>query len=225
MKARIGITPQYDNYLGNLKISPFYSQAIEQSGGIPFILPYTRDQKQIEEIVDSLDGVLFSGGTNISPARYGESAQENCGDIEFERDMFELALCKNATEKNKSILGICRGCQLIAVSAGGSLIQHIENHNQLQDKHISSHTVEISKDSLLFDILNTEKTDVNSFHHQAIKNTGALKACAFGLNNTVEAVYLQNQKFHLGIQWHPERMYSTNIHAKLIFDRFVSSCL
>jgi putative glutamine amidotransferase len=224
MKAKIGITPQYDNYLGNIKISPFYAQAVELSGGIPYIIPYTRNISLIEEIVNSLDGILFSGGTNIDPLKYGEQVEENCGNIEFERDIFELELCKYATEKDKSILGICRGCQLLTVSAGGKLNQHIDNHDQSADKHISLHPVKIVNGSLLYNVLNANNTDVNSFHHQSVKSLGALKIAAETQDGSIEAVYMPGKKFHLGVQWHPERMYSTNIHAKMIFDSFITSC-
>ena len=225
MKPMIGITPQYDNYLGNNRISPFYAKAIEESGGIPFILPYTRNKDLIKETVSRLDGILFSGGTNIDPRKYGEEATENCGNIEFERDIFELELCRAATENDKSILGVCRGCQLITVAAGGTLCQHIEKHSQSEDRHITSHSVSIVKDTPLHKILGAEITDVNSFHHQVVKTTGELKIAAFGEDSIIEAVYMPGKKFHLGIQWHPERMYSTNIHAKLIFDAFICSCL
>lgn len=224
MKPKIGITPQYDNYLGNIKLTPFYAQAIERSGGIPYILPITRDVSVIEETVEHLDGFLFSGGTNIDPLKYGEAVAENCGHIEYERDIFELTLCKLATSKNKSVLGICRGCQLIAVSAGGTLNQHIDLHVQSEDRYIASHSVEIIKDSLLYNIMKADVIDVNSFHHQSIKTLGELKLAAKDANNSIEAVYLPSQKFHLGLQWHPERMYSTNIHAKMIFDFFIRSC-
>ncbi|MBQ7968276.1 MAG: gamma-glutamyl-gamma-aminobutyrate hydrolase family protein [Clostridia bacterium] len=223
MKAKIGITPTYDNYLGSTKLTPFYAQAIERSGGVPYIIPISRDVSVIKECVDSLDGILFSGGTNIDPLKYGESVDEKCGHIEFERDIFELTLCKYATETNKSILGICRGCQLITVSAGGTLYQHIEQHSQSTDRYIPSHTVEIMKDSFLYNILKTEKIDVNSFHHQSVKTTGELKVAA-KCEDVIEAVYHPSQKFHLGIQWHPERMYSTDIHAKMLFDSFIASC-
>ena len=224
MKPKIGITPQYDNYLGNNKISPFYAKAIEESGGIPFILPYTRNQSLIEDFADSLDGILFSGGTNIDPKKYGETYDKKCGNIEFERDIFELALCKAATEKDKSILGICRGCQLITVAAEGTLYQHIDGHGQSEDKHVTSHSVSIIKDTPLYNILDADITDVNSFHHQVVKTTGKLKCAALGKDDMIEAVYMPGSKFHIGIQWHPERMYSTNIHAKLIFDAFIDSC-
>lgn len=224
MKPLIAITPQYDNYLGINKISPFYAKAVEESGGIPIILPYTRNDSVIEETVSRLDGIIFSGGTNIDPQKYGETAQSNCGNIEFERDIFELKLCKIATDLDKSILGICRGCQLITVAADGTLHQHIENHNQTTDKHVTSHTVKILPDTPLHNILCADITDVNSFHHQTVKALGSLKAAAQSEDGNIEAVYAPGKKFHLGIQWHPERMYSTNIHAKLIFDSFISSC-
>jgi putative glutamine amidotransferase len=71
--------------------------------------------------------------------------------------------------------------------------------------------------------LKAEKIDANSFHHQSVKTTGELKVAAKS-GDTIEAVYHPAQKFHLGIQWHPERMYSTDIHAKMIFDAFIASC-
>ncbi|MBQ4117034.1 MAG: gamma-glutamyl-gamma-aminobutyrate hydrolase family protein [Clostridia bacterium] len=224
MKPLIAITPQYDNYLGINKISPFYAKAVEESGGIPIILPYTRNDSVIEETVSRLDGIIFSGGTNIDPQKYGETAQANCGNIEFERDIFELKLCKFATDMDKSVLGICRGCQLLTVAADGTLHQHIENHDQTADKHITTHTVKILPDTPLQKILGADLTDVNSFHHQTVKALGSLKIAAQSEDGTIEAVYAPGKKFHLGIQWHPERMYSTNIHAKLIFDSFISSC-
>ena len=224
MKPIIGITPQYDNYLGINKISPFYAKAVEESGGIPFIIPYTRNPDLIEETVKTLDGIIFSGGTNIDPRKYGEKVSEKCGNIEFERDIFELSLCKKATEHDKSILGICRGCQLLAVAAEGTLHQHIDNHDQSADKHVACHTVRILPETPLYNILEAETVDVNSFHHQTVKTTGNLKIAALSDNDVIEAVYMSGKKFHLGIQWHPERMYSVNIHAKMIFDKFISSC-
>ena len=224
MKPKIGITSKYDNSLGINTVSPFYAKAIEESGGIPFILPYTRDGALIEEYAQSLDGILFSGGANISPAHYGEKIQSNCGYVEYERDLFELSLCKAASERNMPILGICRGCQLITVAFGGTLIQHKEGHNQTNDKHVTVHNVNLTENTLLHSILNTDKTEVNSFHHQAVKNTGSLSTAALSDDGLIEAVYMPGKKFILGVQWHPERMYQFNIHSKLIFDSFLSCC-
>ena len=224
MKPKIGITPQYDHLMGVNKISPFYAKAVEDSGGIPFILPFTQDADITDYYTKFLDGIIFSGGTNVDPRRYGEKEQSNCGPVEHERDAFEIELCQKATEKDIPVLGICRGCQLMTVAAGGSLIQHLEEHIQNTDKHTVSHAVSITENTLLHQLLNTESIMVNSFHHQAVKNTGALKLAATDEKGVIEAVYMQGKKFHLGVQWHPERMYRFNVHAKLIFDSFISSC-
>jgi len=224
MKPLIGITPQYDTFNGIFKLSPFYAKAVADMGGIPVILPYNSALTAIEETVSALNGLLFSGGNDVDPLRYGEDISSSCGKIEYERDEFELNLCKYAEENDISVLGICRGCQVMAVSAGGALFQQTEGHFQTADRYMASHTVSVCKDSPLYSAIKAEKTDVNSFHRQSIKNTGKLKKAAVGENAEIEAVYYPEKKFHLGIQWHPERMYTTNIHAALIFKAFIDSC-
>lgn len=224
MKAKIGITPTYDSYTGRLQITPFYARAVEESGGIAYFLPYSRDVSVINELADTLDGIIFSGGSNVDPRLYGEEPAENSGEIEFERDPFELALYKAAVERDRSILGICRGCQLLAVAADGTLHQRLDSHMQTADRYVTSHKVNIVRDSPLFRILNADVTDVNSFHRQSVKATGSLKPAATGEDGEIEAVYMPGKRFHLGVQWHPERMYHTSTHAKLIFDSFISSC-
>ena len=224
MKPIIGITPSYDNTRGITALSPFYAKAVEDLGGIPFILPYTESADTTASILETLDGIIFSGGTNIDPYKYGESPLPECGDIEFERDNFELALCKAATEKDIPMLGICRGCQLMTVAAGGTLCQHIDSHFQQTDRHMASHSVKITADTPLYEILKAELSSVNSFHRQCVKTTGSLKSAATDENGVIEAVYMPGKKFHLGVQWHPERMYMFNQHAKLILQSFISSC-
>lgn len=224
MKPIIGITPSYDNIRGITGISPFYAKAIEDMGGIPFILPYSEDPAIIEQTALSLNGIIFSGGTNVDPYKYGEVPTPQCGEIEFERDIFELALCKAATEKDIPILGICRGCQLITVAAGGTLCQNIENHFQSSDKHMSSHSIKIIPDTPLYEILKADTASVNSFHRQCVKTAGGLKIAATDENGVIEAVYMPGKKYHLGVQWHPERMYAFNQHARLILQSFISSC-
>ncbi len=225
MKPKIGITPQYNQYTGNVEISPFYAQAIEDMGGIPMILPYALNQSVTEEYANSLDGILFAGGNDINPKLYGDNISADCGKIEFERDEFEMSLCKFAEDKNLPVLGICRGCQLICVSAGGTLDQKIDGHFQPADKHMASHRIKVENPSLLYDILGAESMDVNSFHRQNINNQGKLKVCAKSESGSIEGVYNMSQKFHLGIQWHPERMYRTNAHARLIFEAFITACM
>ena len=94
MKPKIGITPQYDHRSGIYKVSPFYAQAVEDSGGIPFLLSFAKAPQITEAYTDYLDGIIFSGGADIDPRRYGEKAQSNCGSVEHERDCFEITLCQ-----------------------------------------------------------------------------------------------------------------------------------
>lgn len=222
MKPIIGITPSYDSTRGITGISPFYAKAVEDLGGIPLILPYTDNTETIENTVNALDGIVFSGGSNVDPYKYGESPE--CSDIEYERDIFELSLCKAATEKDMPILGICRGCQLITVASGGTLCQQLDSHFQSADKHTSSHNVKLPADTPLYEILKADTVSVNSFHRQCVKTAGSLKPAAFDENGVIEAVYMPGKKFYIGVQWHPERMYQFNHHAKLILQSFISSC-
>lgn len=224
MKPKIGITSQYDNYEGVYKLSPFYIQAVEAAGGIPLLLPYTSTAELSDAIAQELDGFIFSGGANVDPVLYGETAQENCGSIEYERDIFELSLCKKAIELNKPVFAICRGCQLITVASGGTLVQHKDGHVQSADKHVASHSVNVTQNTLLYDILKAEYTDTNSFHHQTVKTTGDLRVCATDSMGSIEAVFMPGQKFHLGVQWHPERTYFTSRHSRLLFEAFISCC-
>ncbi len=225
MKAKIGITLPYDHTLGSYKTTPFYANAVERSGGIPFFLPFTDNAEAIEKTTEYLDGIIFSGGNNVDPHLYGEETANNCGKIEHERDLFELELCRSAIKNDVCVLGICRGCQLLNVANGGSLYQHIDNHDQRDDKHVSSHTVKILKNTLLYDILKSEEISVNSFHHQAVKNICTVKQAAVSPDGYTESVFLPEQKFHIGVQWHPERMYDTSLHAKMLFDAFIAACL
>lgn len=225
MKAKIGITVPYEHTTGNYKTTPFYANAVIRSGGIPFFLPFTDNTDTIEKNTAFLDGIIFSGGANIDPRLYNEETANNCGKIEYERDRFELKLCHSAIKNNVCVLGICRGCQLINVANGGTLYQHIDNHDQREDKHVSSHTVKILKDTPLYDILKAEEISVNSFHHQAVKNISSLQVCAESNDGHIEAICLPEQKFHIGVQWHPERMYDTSLHARRLFDAFIAACL
>ncbi|MBR6682629.1 MAG: gamma-glutamyl-gamma-aminobutyrate hydrolase family protein [Clostridia bacterium] len=225
MKAKIGITLPYDHSTGSYKTAPFYANAVERSGGIPFFLPFTDNEETIEKTTEYLDGIVFSGGDNIDPGIYGEQIAKNCGKIEYERDLYELKLWRSAIKNNVCVLGICRGCQLINVANGGSLYQHIDNHDQRYDRHVSSHTVKILRDTPLYDILRAEEIYVNSFHHQAVKNPSGSKICAESNDGYIESICLPEQKFHIGVQWHPERMYGTSVHAKTLFDAFVAACV
>lgn len=221
MKPLIGITAPFDHYTGQLQLRPFYAQAVSAFGGMPVILPYGENTEPADELADRLDGILFSGGTNIDPYRYGDTPDGNSGKIEYERDKFELELYSAAIKLDMPVLGICRGCQLLNVAAGGTLYRGVENHIQTADKDLASHDVEIMRDTPLYDIFKADRICVNSFHEQLCRDTGAMRVAGKAENGMVEAIYMPGKRFVIGVQWHPERMYMTNTHAAQLFRAFV----
>lgn len=223
MKPKIAITTQYDAQTGFYRIQPFYSLAIEKFGGIPVFLPFLEKREEITGIADDFDGLILSGGGHVDPFLYSETPIDTEGNIEHSRDIFETGLVREFAKRDKPILGICRGCQLIAVANGGKLFQKAENHVQTADKHLPSHSVMITKDSMLYDILKADKIFVNSFHTQTVKEPGKLKICGISDDGKIESIFDPDKKFILGVQWHPERMYQTDEHAKRIFGAFIES--
>ncbi len=222
-KPLIGITPQFDPKTGHQWIRPQYIEAILKSGGLPILLMQYENSDETADLLDSLGGILFSGGEDIHPKRYGEEVDSECGEIVESRDNFELSLYMEAIKINIPILGICRGLQLINVAAGGTLYQHINGHS----KGIR-HDVSIKKDSLLFEIFGFETINTNSYHHQAIRKTAPPMIAAAWSNTAdsgeiIEAIYDSRALFNVSVQWHPENMYTEDEYSHKLFDAFVSA--
>ena len=175
---------------------------------------------------------MLTGGHDIDPALYHEDKSSKCGEINHIRDHMDLYLLKRAIELDKSVLGICRGVQLMNVYYGGTLYQDLPSeHKSNTEHHMHSpydravHEVSISDKSLLETILGKDKIQVNSYHHQAIKALGAeLKIAAISEDNLIEAVFSDKHKFLLGVQWHPEFLYDVDENSKRIVKAFVQSC-
>lgn len=197
-----------------------YVRAVRESGGIPVVLPNTDgSDEKIDEYLARLDGLILPGGADIPPSEYGEEAHETVVILTEERYRFEKALGKAWIEKtNKPLLGICLGGQWINVLHGGSLVQDIPsalggNHRDI------IHPVTIAADSRLGGILGEEEIEVNSFHHQAVKEVGAgLRVVATSPDGVIEAVESTDpDRFLIGVQWHPERMMpGDSLQAKLL---------
>ena len=232
MNPIIGICPLYDDEKQSVWMLPQYQTMLEKEGACPFILPYTEDQKVLEKLLKFCDGILLTGGHDIDPALYHEDKSSKCGEINHIRDHMDLYLLKRAIELDKSVLGICRGVQLMNVYYGGTLYQDLPSeHKSNTEHHMHSpydrtvHEVRIEEKSLLKEILGKDKIQVNSYHHQAIKELGALlKVAAVSEDNLIEAVYSDNHTFMLGVQWHPEFLYDVDENSKRIVKAFVQSC-
>lgn len=218
MKPVIGISgnisqlPGDNNNPFNINYSPLgFSQAIEKAGGSPIILPIMNSDNA-KEIISIIDGLLLTGGEDVSPRFYNEEPRMVIGTTSPERDRSEILLLEEAMRQHKPILGVCRGMQLINVVLGGSLYQDLsENpnirlqHVQKTKPHYPTHSINVKSDSHLATIYQTGDY-VNSFHHQVLKDIAeGLTISAWSLDEVPEAIELfDNNQSILGLQWHPE---------------------
>ena len=207
----IGITGNYSD--ASCTIAEGYYQSVLKAGGTPLIIPPFTDKEAMLEVLDRVDGLLFSGGGDLNPLFVGEEPVRELHSINFMRDEQELFLARLAFDRQIPMLGICRGIQMIAVALGGEVYQDIYSqqegvhlkHSQDLDRSIASHSVNVVKDSVLASVFGSEKLFVNSFHHQAVKNAGPhLRVSATSPDGVIEAVESSEHKSIIGVQWHPE---------------------
>jgi gamma-glutamyl-gamma-aminobutyrate hydrolase PuuD len=184
-----------------------YVDAVERAGGRALLVPPAEDD--VEQTLDALDGIVFSGGADVDPARYGAEAHPETDTPQARRDAGELALLTAALERDMPTLAICRGFQLLNVARGGDLVQHLpervgnDDHKQVPGE-FAVHPVEIKDGSRLAGIVGAG-SQVTSHHHQALGSVGAgLVETAWAADGTLEAVEDPSLRFAVGVQWHPE---------------------
>ena len=206
----IGITGNYSQETCTL--AEGYYQSVLKAGGIPFILPPFYETDRLGQLLDRLDGIIFSGGGDINPLFLGEEPVKELHSITPERDQQELLLARLAYDRQIPMLGICKGIQVINAALGGTNYQDIYTqkegirikHSQDQDRRYPSHQVTFSKGSILEKLFGSE-LPVNSFHHQACKEAApGLKVTAMSSDGVIEAVESAEFKSIMGVQWHPE---------------------
>lgn len=233
MKPKIGIVcgvKESDNF--SYDLSQANVKAISEAGGVPLLIPY--DLSNLDDYLSVVDGIYFTGGGDISPFYLNVDPNKNIGSFYPERDLFEFEIYKKAFNMHIPILGICRGCQVINVVAGGSLYQdintEIENHichKKPCDTPFSAyiHSVSINENTTLYDIYKTNRIHANSSHHQSIKDLAPnFITSAIANDGIVEAIEYTGDNFILGIQWHPEALFSIHNEALLIYKRFIEEC-
>lgn len=233
-KPLIGVTASHDTKANGVSLRSNYLEAIHAFGGIPVVLPLELTDEEMEQLADTLDGILFTGGPDIHPFHFGEETLAGCGDASPVRDTLELFFFSRMYQRRKPILGICRGAQLINIALGGTLYQDI--HSQLKDRpplaHLQPfsyktpcHRVEVVSETLLEQITRTLSIDVNSMHHQAIKEPApGLTVCGRASDGIIEAVEMSDYSYLLGVQWHPEFLTDNCDHARSLFTSFIRSC-
>jgi len=230
----IGVTPLWDDERDSLWMLPDYMESITNAGGLPIMLPLSSDEAIIEQICRSVDGVLFTGGHDVSPSLYNKETSADCGLVCKGRDSMETILfSKFVGIMNKPALGICRGIQLINSLLGGTLYQDLPsqfcgripiNHWQAPHHNAPSHSVIIDRGSPLHKLVKSERIEVNSSHHQAIcELSPELDCMAIAEDGLIEAVYMPGRRFVWAVQWHPElTLYDEN--SRMLFDAFICAC-
>jgi len=213
-RSLIGITGQFEAahwgvWVREAVLSPLtYTRAVERAGGTPVVLPPV-PADSVARLVESLDGVVFSCGTDVNPALYDAAPHAQTDLPDRRRDRFELSLVRAATDAGLPILGICRGLHVLNVARGGTLIQHLPDavghSGHAPDRHkMSPHDVQLNAGSTAGRLLGS-RTQVPALHHQAVQQAGeGLMTVAWADDQVIEAVELQGYPFALGVQWHPE---------------------
>lgn len=230
----IGITTRKENsslYKISLVASPrSYTEAIIKSGAIPLLIPLNLPQKMFKDLLERIDGVIFTGGGDIEIEMYNGKNHPEVYDVDEERDKIELELVQNIADMGKPLLGICRGLQIINIAFGGDLYTHISDQVDTDIEHKCfpdfpwdhiAHKVKINEGSMLAKITHEPILNVNSLHHQGIKNlSDKLISVATSADGLVEAVELKDYKFGLGVQWHPEWLPNDE-NMQSIFSSFI----
>jgi len=227
----IGVTTSKTS-AGDYTVHDVYAQSIFRSGGIPVLLPIGVPQDALAVLVDRLDGVLLTGGGDISLRYFEGKPHIRIAEDPPGRDELELALARLAVRKKSPLFGICRGLQVINVALGGTLYTDIEDQFSCEIRHdrypgwprdFLAHPVHIQPDSRLRAILGKDRLEVNSFHHQAINRIApGLVPTAFSPDGLIEAVEISGHPFGIGVQWHPECM-PDSAEMRALFAAFVES--
>ena len=210
-RPAIGITGNYSDETCTL--AEGYYQSVLKAGGVPFIIPPFQETDRLGQMLDTLDGIILSGGGDINPLLFGEEPVMQLHSICPERDMQELLVARLAYDRQIPMLGICKGIQTINLALGGTVFQDIHSqmegtrikHSQDQDRRYPSHSVNIASGSILHRIFGRSSIAVNSFHHQACKEAApGLWVTATSPDGVIEAIESSEYKSILGVQWHPE---------------------
>jgi putative glutamine amidotransferase len=210
-----------------------YIRAVQAAGGIPVLLtPHFTAEAQAA-LWKRLDGLVLTGGGDIEPSRFGEVGHPTVDEVSPARDDLELGLTRRAVAEDVPLFAICRGIQVLNVSLGGTLVQDIPSewpnalsHAQSAPRHEATHAVKIMGEGThLGRVLGALEIEVNSLHHQAIKQLGdGLREVAWAPDGIVEGVEMPGEgRFVVGVQWHPEELITHDQAARNLFDALVDA--
>jgi putative glutamine amidotransferase len=215
-----------------------YVRVLASVGAVPWLIPLLpEDSDTLRAVYDRLDGLFLTGGVDVDPLHYGEERHALCGKTDRDRDQTEIQLIRWALADCKPILGVCRGIQVINVAAGGTLFQDVAFQNPRAIKHdyfpspggfernLLVHAVLVAADSQLGRIMGVEQVQVNSMHHQGIKDLApGLTPSAFAPDGLIEGVEIADGQFLIGVQWHPEELAEESAVMRQLFTAFIEAC-
>lgn len=223
---KIGIIPYLDD--GVQHIPKGYVKGIRMIGGEELMIRHETPLDRLEAIVEGLDGMLFSGGVDVDPSCYGAAREPECGPANPLRDALELKLLEICLQKKKPILGICRGCQILNVGLGGTLVQDVPKrfgrvHQMKKDASSAfDHDVRIVPGTMMYEIMHGD-IRVDSYHHQCVDRLAdGLIPSAYAPEGFVEAYEMpaNGGQFLMAVQWHPEVSLDDDMYSIRIFQRF-----
>ena len=203
-----------------------YVDAVQEAGGLALMLPPdSRLAEEPDEVLERIDGLVLAGGADIDPSSYGQEARAETVDTVSERDRFEIALVREAIERDMPVLGICRGMQLINIALGGTLVQHLPDHyGHHEHRRVlgsfdgADHDVDVQPDSLAIEVVGETRHATKSHHHQGIDclGSGLVVSGTSALDDLPEAIELPAKRFVLGVQWHPEADVDSPVVGALV---------
>lgn len=209
------------NASGGTTLAKTYTNAITRAGGLPVILPTVSDPAVARDLLEQLDGIVFSGGEDVDPSRYGEEVWNETVYVDSIRDNSDFLLAEAALASGKPILAICRGHQMMNVAMGGSLIQDIPTQvpDSLRHGGGAMHKIGVEKDSFLYRLYGQDSLEVNSFHHQAVKDPApGVRVTARAPDGVIEAYEAPGV---IAVQFHPEKMVEDDPFWLPLFEAYV----
>lgn len=228
----IAMTTTNDEIRTTYTVPSDYIRAVSAAGGLPLLLP--PENVHIDAFLTLLDGLVFIGGADIDPARYGDETHPATAGVNGDLDDFEIDLLQRAWERDVPTLCICRGIQILNVARGGTLIQdlpdqapsgigHQQRHEGKKRGDIGHRVRLTDGENPLRQIMGTDAPEVNTFHHQAIRDVApGLHVLATAPDGVVEAVHDPTRTFLLGVQWHPEGMADDRAEELALFQELVA---
>ena len=204
-----------DGDTNRVRLTAAYVTALENAGLVPLIVPPLANVDAAAAVLDSVAGLVLTGGEDVDPARYGEKRHEKVRSVNAARDATESALIEEAKARGKPVLAICRGIQMLNVALGGTLVQDISSecntsiaHDDEGARDSRSHEIDIEPGSLIAKAVGADHVTVNSFHHQSVKRVGeGLRVTARSPDGIIEGLESTDEDWWvMAVQWHPEEM-------------------